>query len=209
MAEKNKKSDQRKSKLHQQFEEEFLPHLEALNTFAYHLTYDEEDAADLVQETYMKAYKFMDKFEEGTNSKAWLFKILKNAYINQYRKRSKRPIQVDYEESIIMQDTEESSSVAGYVDLREDMFDNMLGDEVTTALGSMPEEFRTIILLCDIEGFSYEEIAKIIEVPVGTVRSRIFRARNMLKEKLKHYAESLGFKDYRGGEKQNEEENEI
>lgn len=179
------------------FEEELLPHIDALNTFAYHLTYNETDAQDLVQETYMKAYRFIDKYIEGTNAKAWLFKILKNAYINQYRKASKRPTKVDFEEIVSYQDSEDSA-MNSYLDLREEIFENMMGDEVTIAINSLPVDFRTVILLCDIEGFTYEEISKILDIPIGTVRSRLFRARNMLKEKLKDYAEKLGFEDHRG-----------
>ena len=183
---------------HERFELEFLPHIEALNTFAFHLTYNEENAADLVQETYLKAFKFIDKYEEGTNAKAWLFKILKNAYINDYRKKNKRPIQVDYEEVSGYHDGDDAP-LARYFDLREELFDHMMGDEVTAAMNSLPEDFRTVILLCDIEDFSYEEISKIIDVPIGTVRSRLFRARNMLKEKLNTYAKTMGYKDHRGG----------
>ncbi|MBK7879388.1 MAG: sigma-70 family RNA polymerase sigma factor [Saprospiraceae bacterium] len=183
---------------HERFELEFLPHIEALNTFAFHLTYNEENAADLVQETYLKAFKFIDKYEEGTNAKAWLFKILKNAYINDYRKKNKRPIQVDYEEVSGYHDGDDAP-LASYFDLREELFDHMMGDEVTAAMNSLPEDFRTVILLCDIEDFSYEEISKIIDVPIGTVRSRLFRARNMLKEKLNTYAKTMGYKDHRGG----------
>ncbi|MBK6859516.1 MAG: sigma-70 family RNA polymerase sigma factor [Saprospiraceae bacterium] len=188
---------QHNSPLHERFEKEFLPHLEALHSFAFHLCYNEEDADDLVQETFLKAFRFIDKFEEGTNAKAWLFKILKNAYINQYRKESKRPTRVDYED-VAVYNEEEEGQVSGYYDLREDVFEKMIGDEVSTALNLLPEEFRTVILLCDIEGFSYEEISKIIDIPIGTVRSRLFRARNMLKEKLVKYASSIGYKDLRG-----------
>ncbi|HOJ90023.1 MAG TPA: sigma-70 family RNA polymerase sigma factor [Saprospiraceae bacterium] len=182
------------------FEEEFLPHIDSLNTFAFHLTYNEVDAQDLVQETYLKAFRFIEKYEEGTNAKAWLFKILKNAYINQYRKKNKRPTQVDYEEVVGFQDGDESSSMSSYFDLREEIFDEMMGDEVSSAVNSLPIDFRTVILLCDIEGFTYEEIAKIIDIPIGTVRSRLFRARNMLKDKLKNYAMSMGYKDHRSDE---------
>lgn len=197
-----------KNKLAQErFERELLPHLEALHTFAFHLSYNEEDAADLVQETYLKAFKFIDKFEEGTNAKAWLFKILKNAYINQYRKDSKKPSIVDYEEVAVYFDEEEGQP-SSYFDLREEIFDNMMGDEVSIALNTIPEEFRTVIWLCDIEGFSYEEISKIIDIPIGTVRSRLFRARNMLKEKLKNYAVSLGFKDRRSDKKRSNSDEE-
>lgn len=191
----------------QRFEKEFLPHLEALHSFAFHLCYNEEDAADLVQETFLKAFRFIDKFEEGTNAKAWLFKILKNAYINQYRKDARQPSMVDYDEVAVYQEEEEGQSTS-YFDLREEIFDQMMGDEVSTALNALPEEFRTVIWLCDIEGFSYEEIAKITDIPIGTVRSRLFRARNMLKEKLQNYAANMGFKDLRGSKraKRNSEE---
>ena len=181
------------------FEEEFLPHIDALNTFAFHLTYNESDAADLVQETYMKAYRFIDKYDQGTNAKAWLFKILKNAYINEYRRKSKRPTKVDFEDFVSYHDSEDD--VNAYTDLRMELFGDMMGDEVTTAINSLPIDFRTVILLCDVEGFTYEEISKIIDVPIGTVRSRLFRARNMLKEKLKVYATELGFEDKRSKNK--------
>ncbi len=179
------------------FEKEFLPQIDALYTFAYHLTYNEDDANDLVQETYLKAYRFIDKYIEGTNAKAWLFKILKNAFINQYRKKTKQPTRVDYEEVINFHNEENDTNYSGYQDLREEMFDSMMGDEVTNAINALPVDFRIVILLCDIEGFTYEEISKIIDIPIGTVRSRLHRARNMLKEQLKAYAESLGFKDKR------------
>ncbi len=176
------------------FEEEFYPHADALYNFAYGLTYNEEDANDLVQETYMKAFRFIDKYIEGTNAKAWLFKILKNGFINQYRKKSKRPAKVDYQEIVNYHD-QEDSAYSGHVDLRQEIYQNMMGDEVTNAVNSLPIDFRTVILLCDIEGFTYEEISKIIDVPIGTVRSRLHRSRNMLKEKLKTYAAKYGFED--------------
>ena len=191
------------------FEEELLPHINALKTFAYHLSYNEEDANDLVQETYMKAHRFIDKYISGTNAKAWLFKILKNAYINQYRKKSKRPQQVDFEEIVNYHNSDDNSGT-GYHDLRAEIFENMMGDEVTIAINSLPIDFRTVVLLCDIEGFTYEEISKIIDVHIGTVRSRLFRARNMLKEKLLKYAQKIGYEDKRGVHKaikgKNEEE---
>ena len=88
--------------------------------------------------------------------------------------------------------------ISGFLDLREEIFQNMIGDEVTIAINSLPIDFRTVVLLCDVEGFTYEEISKIIDVPIGTVRSRLFRARNMLKEKLSEYARRMGYKDKRG-----------
>ena len=179
------------------FEEELLPQIDALYTFAYHLVYNEDDANDLVQEAYLKAYRFIHRYQEGTNPKAWLFRILKNAFINQYRKKSRQPNQVDLEDFITYHDGEESGVYTGYSDLRHDMFDAMMGDEVTIAINKLAPDFKIVILLCDIEGFTYEEIAKIVNIPIGTVRSRLFRARNMLKEELRAYAESLGFQDKR------------
>lgn len=178
------------------FEEEFLPQIEALYNFAFHLTYSEEDANDLVQDTYLKAFKFIDSYKEGTNAKAWLFKILKNAFINDYRRKAKQPTRVDYEEIATYQD-EDDPKYASYLDLREEMFQSMMGDEVTNAINSLEVDFRTVILLCDIEGFTYEEISKILDIPIGTVRSRLHRARNTLKRILKEYAEQLGYEDKR------------
>lgn len=175
------------------FEQELLPHADALYNFAYHLTYNEADANDLVQETFMKAYRSIDSYHQGTNGKAWLFKILKNAFINEYRRKSKLPDMVNYEDYLGVDDDEEGGS-GSLIDIREDVFAGMMGDEVSGALNSLPDDFRTVILLCDMEGFSYEEIAKIIDIPIGTVRSRLHRARNMLKEKLKDYASKMGFK---------------
>ncbi|MBK8701142.1 MAG: sigma-70 family RNA polymerase sigma factor [Saprospiraceae bacterium] len=186
------------------FNDELFPHMEPLKTFAFHLTYNDQDAEDLVQETYLKAHKFIDRYVEGTNAKAWLFKILKNAYINEYRKKSKRPAKVDYEDIVSYQDSEDPKS-PGFPDLRDDLFKDRMGDEVTVALNALPVDFRTVILLCDIEEFTYEEISKIIDVPIGTVRSRLFRARNMLKDKLKTYAQKMGYKDYRGKDRDEEE----
>jgi RNA polymerase sigma-70 factor (ECF subfamily) len=157
----------------------------------------EADANDLVQETFLKAYRFIDKYEEGTNAKAWLFKILKNAFINDYRKKSKRPRTTDYEDAVAYHEGDDDR-ITGYMDLRDEIFQAMMGDEVTMAINALPIDFRTVILLCDIEGFTYEEISKIIDVPIGTVRSRLFRARNLLKERLQKYAEQFGYRDIRG-----------
>ncbi|HAP01446.1 MAG TPA: RNA polymerase subunit sigma [Bacteroidetes bacterium] len=180
----------------QTFEKEFLPHADSLYNFAYHLVYNEDDARDLVQDTYMKGYRFIKSYERGTNAKAWLFKILKNSFINEYRRKTKTPRLVDYEDFIAYEDVDESSGI-GSLDLRTEMFQNLVGDEISGAINSLPADFRTVILLCDIEEFSYEEIAKIVDIPVGTVRSRLNRARNMLKDKLRNYAHQKGIKEMR------------
>ena len=183
-----------KNNKEKQFELDFFFHANALYNFAFHLTYNDADADDLVQETFLKAFKYIDHYQAGTNAKAWLFKILKNGFINQYRKKSKAPNIVDYEDIIAFQDFDDESDQKKDNDLRVEIFDNLIGDEVSLALNTLPVDFKTVILLCDIEGFTYEEIAKIIDIPVGTVRSRLHRARNLLKEKLEKYALSMGFK---------------
>jgi RNA polymerase sigma factor (sigma-70 family) len=175
------------------FEVEFLPQIDSLFNFAYHLTNDEDDSKDLVQETYIKAFRFIEKYEKGTNAKAWLFRILKNAFINDYRRKVRQPNQVDYEDIVNFHQQEEDTNFSSYLDLREEIFEGMIGDEVTKAINELPVDFRAVILLCDIEGFTYEEISKITDIPIGTVRSRLHRARNLLKDKLKDYAASLGY----------------
>lgn len=178
------------------FKKEFLPHMDALYNFAFHLTLNEDDANDLVQETFLKAYRFIESYQQGTNAKAWLFKILKNGFINEYRRKTKQPARVEFDDIVSFHDTEDEGRVE-YLDLRQELFQGMLGDEVTRALNELPVDFKTIILLCDIEEFSYEEIAKIIDIPIGTVRSRLHRARNILKEKLREYAQQEGYKENR------------
>lgn len=174
------------------FEKEAMPHMNALYNFALRMTGDPDDADDLVQETYLKAFRFFDKFEKGTNCKAWLFRILKNSYINDYRKHSKEPSKVDYEDIENFYENIKSSDVKSS-HLTEDVYNNLLDDEVSAAISSLPEDFRTVIILSDIEGFTYEEIADFVDVPIGTVRSRLHRARKMLYVRLHKYAQERGF----------------
>jgi RNA polymerase sigma-70 factor (ECF subfamily) len=184
------------SQLERIFDVEFMPHADALYNFSYHLTGNEEDANDLFQETLMKAWRFIERYEEGTNAKAWLFTIAKNAFINEYRRKVKTPNRVELQDYVTHQDREDTP-LTGTLDMREDMFQYLIGDEVTRAINQLAVDFRTVILLSDIEDFTYEEIAKILDVPIGTVRSRLHRARNELKKKLKEYAENLGYEDKR------------
>lgn len=174
------------------FDGEFLPNIDAMYNFAYRLTFDEDDAKDLVQDTYMKAYRFINSFQRGTNAKAWLYRILKNSFINDFRKKSKEPSKVDYQEVENFYNSDDVSSNET-VDLRVESLKDMMGDEVSIALNSLAVDFRTVIILCDLEGFTYEEMSKILDIPIGTVRSRLHRARNLLKEKLKSYADSMGY----------------
>jgi RNA polymerase sigma-70 factor (ECF subfamily) len=174
------------------FESEMMVHIKPLYHFAYRLTNDEDDANDLVQDTYLKAYRFITSFERGSNAKAWLFRILKNSFINNYRKNTKEPTQIDYEEAEVFLNTGKAVW-SDSIDLRDKIFRSLVGDEITNALNSLPVDFKTVIILCDIEEFSYEEIAKITDIPVGTVRSRLHRARKLLKEKLAVYARNMGY----------------
>jgi RNA polymerase sigma factor (sigma-70 family) len=176
------------------FDKEFMPHIDSMYNFAFRLTNDEDDANDLVQDTYLKAFRFINSFERGTNAKAWLFRILKNSFINDYRKKSKEPSKVDYQDVETTYNSTEDAEMDATTDLRTETVQDMIGDEVANALNSLPVDFRTVIILCDIEGFTYEEMAKILDIPIGTVRSRLHRARNLLKEKLKNYASSMGYK---------------
>jgi len=175
------------------FEKEFFPHVNAMYNFAYRLTFDEDDAKDLVQDTFMKAYRFINSFQQGTNAKAWLFRILKNSFINDFRKKSKQPTKVDYQEVESYYNSEKVDSPITS-DLRVESVQHMIGDEISNALNSLEVDFRTVIILCDLEGFKYDEMAKILDIPIGTVRSRLHRARNLLKEKLRDYANKMGYK---------------
>jgi RNA polymerase sigma-70 factor (ECF subfamily) len=176
------------------FEKEFVPHLDAMYNFALRLTNDEDDAHDLVQDTCMRAFRFIGSFEPGTYAKAWLFRILKNNFINDYRKKSRGPSKVEFEwveQSFAGDDDPEPAFQA---DLKAETVNEMLGDEITTAIQALPVDFRMIIILCDLEEFSYEEMAKILNIPIGTVRSRLHRARAFLKETLASYAVKKGYK---------------
>jgi RNA polymerase sigma-70 factor (ECF subfamily) len=168
--------------------------MDAMYNFALRLTNDEDDAHDLVQDTCMRAFRFIGSFEPGTYAKAWLFRILKNNFINDYRKKSRGPVKVEFEwveQSFAGEDDPEPAFQA---DLQAETVNELLGDEITSAIQALPVDFRMIIILCDLEEFSYEEMAKILNIPIGTVRSRLHRARAMLKETLASYALKKGYK---------------
>ena len=174
------------------FNGEFMPHIRSMYNFGFRLTLDRDDAKDLVQDTYLKAYRFIESFQKGTNAKAWLFRILKNSFINDYRKKSKEPSKVDYQEVEAYYNSDEVDRQIT-PDLRVESLKDMIGDEISNALNSLDVDFRTVIILSDLEEFKYEEMAKILDIPIGTVRSRLHRARNLLKEKLSEYAKSMGY----------------
>jgi len=165
--------------------------MDVLYNFALRTTGNQDDAHDLLQETYLKAYRFWDKYEKGTNIRAWLFRIMKNSYINRYRKETKEPDKVDYEDIENFYNTIRAESTDPN-DLQKQLYGNLLGDEVTKALQGLPDDFRTVVILCDIEGLTYEEIAEFVECPIGTVRSRLHRGRKLLQAELFEYAKQQG-----------------
>ncbi|MDI6766734.1 MAG: sigma-70 family RNA polymerase sigma factor [Bacteroidota bacterium] len=179
-------------KKHPEFEAEAIPHMDILYNYAVRMTGNSADASDLVQETYLKAFRFWDKYEKGTNIRAWLFRIMKNTYINRYRKESKEPNTVDYEEIANFYNTIRDRYV-DQNDLQEKIFSGLLEDDVAQAIESLPEEFKTAVILSDIEGLKYEEIAEFVDCLIGTVRSRIHRGRKMLQSKLLKYAKEHGY----------------
>src|SRR5712691_10697446 len=175
------------------FDSQVMPYLDSLYNTAYRMTRSAEDAEDLVQETYFKAYKYYDKFEEGTNLKAWLFKILKNTFINNYRKKKLEPRSVDFAEiedsfeRIVRRDNSEQPA-----DPESEFFIGVLDDDVKKALDSLPYDYRMVVILADLEDFSYKEIAEILDCPVGTVMSRLYRGRKLLQKNLMSYAVEQG-----------------
>jgi RNA polymerase sigma-70 factor (ECF subfamily) len=181
-----------KNEKQREFEREAIPHSDLLYNYALRMTNNAADAHDLLQETFLKAYRFWDKYEKGTNIRAWLFRILKNSFINRYRKESKEPETVDYDDiqnifTAVRSDAAESG------DLQNALEKNLFDDDVAEAVASLPEEFRTVVILCDIEGLTYEEIAEFIDCPLGTVRSRLHRGRKLLRGKLLEYARNKGY----------------
>lgn len=166
------------------FEAEALPHVDALFRTALRFAPSRSDAEDLVQETLFKAYRAFDRFESGTNCRAWLFRILTNTGINEHHKRVRGPMTVDSEviEAIAAAPQDSAIPVPRQGDWT--VYEGCLDDELRAALGALPEPFRVVLVLSVLEGFSYKEIAAILEVPIGTVMSRLFRARRMLQAAL-------------------------
>lgn len=173
-----------------EFKEEALVHLDALYGLALRLTGgDEARSEDLVQEAVLKAYRSWDHFELGTNCRAWLMTILRNTFINEFRRQKNRPTPVDYD------DVAERPT---FMDVKDDdpegdFFDEIVDDEVVDAIEELEAEFRIPLVLCDLEGLSYQEIADVLDIPVGTVKSRLFRARRRLQKRLYEYAKEMGY----------------
>jgi RNA polymerase sigma-70 factor (ECF subfamily) len=180
------------------FVEQAMPFMDSLYTAALRMTRNPADAEDLVQETYLKAYRAFDTFTEGTNLKAWLYRILTNTYINTYRTKKRRPEEQE------LDDTEdfylyrrlgglEAAQIGRSAE--DELFDLFTDTEVKDALEALPEQFRMAVLLADVEGFSYKEMAEILDVPIGTVMSRLHRGRRGLQKRLYEFAIERGLLD--------------
>jgi len=176
------------------FETQALSFLDALYRTALRMTRSEAEAEDLVQETYIRAFRFRDQFTLGTNLKAWLFRILTNTFINQYRRKAARPETTELaavEESILYRHMRDVSPGSASPDPEAELIDNTLSSEVKEALEALPEKFRTTLLL-DVEGFAYKEIAELLDIPIGTVMSRLHRGRKFLQKRLYDVARDRG-----------------
>jgi RNA polymerase sigma-70 factor, ECF subfamily len=176
--------------------EEALEYLDALYRTALRLTRNEADAEDLVQETYLKAFRFRDKFQPGTNLRAWLFRILTNTFINRYRKKQREPQLTpveDAEDFFLYRKVSSQRDEHLFPSAEEEALSKLADEDVKRAIEELPEVFRIAVLLADVEGFSYKEIAEITNVKIGTVMSRLSRGRRLLQRKLWEYAKRTGF----------------
>ncbi len=171
---------------------EFAPQLYSA---ALRMTRNQADAEDLVQETYLRAYRSFHTFQDGTNLRAWLFRILTNAYINSYRAKQRRPIESDLaeiEDLYLYRRLGSMEAAAASQSAEEQFLDLFTDDEVKKALEDLPENFRLPVLLADVQGFSYKEIAEMLEIPIGTVMSRLHRGRKAMQRALYDYAGARG-----------------
>ncbi|NIM52101.1 MAG: sigma-70 family RNA polymerase sigma factor [Gemmatimonadales bacterium] len=173
----------------QAFEKEALPHLDTVFRVALRLAGNEAQAEDLTQETMLRAYRAWHQYRPGTNIRAWLLTILRHTFINEYRKARRAAPAVDVTEVeafTVFEDVQESDPEGRF-------FDQLVDEDILRAIDGLPDEFRETLVLSDVEGLSYAEIAEVTEVPVGTVKSRLFRARQALQRELYHYAVEMGY----------------
>jgi len=172
------------------FAEQAMPLMDGLYGAALRMTRNPSDAEDLVQETYLKAYRAFHSFQEGTNLKAWLYRILTNTYINTYRAKKRRPDETDLEEVEDLYLYRRLGGLEGATAGRsaeDELLDHLTDSEVKDALEALPEQFRMAVLLADVEGFAYKEIAEILDIPIGTVMSRLHRGRKAMQKQLYEY----------------------
>lgn len=167
------------------------PLLVPLYRFAAGMTHDRDDAEDLVQETFIHAFKAFGSFRNGSNFKAWLFRICVNLYVDSYRSRRRAPAMMPLLES----DVDENPNVSHIPSPEHSVMNGVMDEELEKALNALPETFRAVVLLCDMEGMAYEEAAAALSIPIGTVRSRLFRARNQLRVTLTDFARRHGLSE--------------
>ena len=185
------------------FAEQAMPLMSSLYSGALRMTRNPADADDLVQETYLRAYRGFGGFQEGTNLKAWMYRILTNTYINSYRAKQRRPDETDLDE---VEDLYLYRRLGGLEAARsgrsaeDELMDTFSEAEVKSAIEDLPENFRMAVLLADVEGFSYKEIAEILDIPIGTVMSRLHRGRKALQKALYDYAVTHGLADRPDGD---------
>ena len=176
------------------FERDALPFLDQLYGAALRMTRNPADAEDLVQETFVKAFAAFASFTEGTNLRAWLFRILTNTFINTYRKKQRQPLQTDTDDLDDWQMAKSQAYTTGELRSAEaEALDRLPNDVINDALAQVPEDFRVAVYLADVEGFSYKEIAEMMETPIGTVMSRLHRGRKILRTLLEDYAIAEGY----------------
>ena len=187
--------DDTSAELRSQFEAQAIPFMDQLYAAALRMTRNPADASDLVQETFVKAFSAFARFEQGTNLKAWLYRILTNTFINTYRKNQRAPYQGTIDELEDWQLGSAESLTQGRItrSAEAEAIDDLPDSDVKEALNSIPEDFRLAVYLADVEGFSYQEIADIMKTPVGTVMSRLHRGRRLLRERLADYAAERGY----------------
>jgi RNA polymerase sigma-70 factor (ECF subfamily) len=177
------------------FAEQTLEYMPALYSAALRMTHNAADAEDLVQEAYLRAYRGFEGFEEGTNLRAWLYRILTNTYINAYRAKQRRPDEReldDVEDLFIYRRLGALEEALASRSAEDELMDVFTDDEVKAALDTLPEQFRLAVYLADVEGFSYKEIADILDIPIGTVMSRLHRGRKAMQKQLYEYAVARG-----------------
>ncbi|WCZ38207.1 ECF RNA polymerase sigma factor SigH [Corynebacterium jeddahense] len=179
--------------LKSRFTEEAMPLLDQLYGGALRMTRNPQDAEDLVQETYLKAYKAFDSFKPGTNLKAWLYRIMTNTYINNYRKKQRRPLVTSADEVTDSQlYTSSSHDSTGLESAEVEALKSMPNSQISDALNALNEDYRMVVYYADVEGLSYKEIADVMDIPMGTVMSRLHRGRKQLREMLKDVAHERG-----------------
>src|SRR5512144_2946626 len=178
-----------------EFEREALAHLDAMYGAAYRLARNPRDAEDLVQDALLRAYRFWDTFEKDSNCKAWLLRILTNTFINEYqrKKRSREVLDAAQAEQEATDGVLMHTEASDRQSPERTLLDRSVSDDVQRALESLPDDFRTAVVLCDVQGLSYKEIADIMQTPVGTVMSRLFRGRKLLASALREFAQAEGY----------------